>query len=112
MQNEQCGICWNLKFDKKGKKTHIIENQPHDFAPMDYCLKCKNPKYDQFGVFTHPDTIGDIKMKQQIITDHIFISGNENKYQRKRQKQKRILLLTGIGLLVGMTFVGLTSFIF
>jgi len=53
MQNEQCGICWDLKFDKQGKNTHGILNS-HDFSPFDFCQKCRQPKFDHDGFLTHP----------------------------------------------------------
>jgi len=82
MQNEQCGICWDLEFDKQGNKTHEELNKYlHDFITLDYCVKCRGPKFDQYGFQTHLDDYHDFMTTQNTGIAHKFISGIEAKYQ-------------------------------
>ena len=97
MQNEQCGKCWNLEFDKLGFKTHEELNKyPHSFVPLDYCIKCRKPKYDSYGFQTHPDEIRNLIPNQNINTSHKFISGIETKYQENKKRQKHVFAYIGI----------------
>ena len=112
MENEQCGICWNLKFDKEGNQTHVPNNQPHDFVPLDYCLKCQNPKYDQYGFPTHPKNAQDREMGTGSQKDHMFVSGIEEQYQRKQRKQKLKLIFTSLGVAGITTLIGFSGLFF
>jgi hypothetical protein len=106
MQNEQCGICWDLKFDKQGDKTHEeYKDYSHNFVPLDHCVKCKEPKYDLNGFQTHPNETHDFTKIHNNAKSHKFISGNLTKYQEK-QKRKKI-----VSTYIGITFitVGITS---
>ena len=39
MPNEQCGLCWDLEFYKKGNKTHEgFRKHNHDFVKFDYFI--------------------------------------------------------------------------
>jgi hypothetical protein len=96
MQNEQCGICWNLKFDKQGEQTHSDLKNFHNFVSLDYCVKCKEPKYNQEGVQTHCDEIFDVIFKQRSRISHKFISGIETEYQEKQRKKKHVFTFIGI----------------
>ena len=93
MQNEQCGICWNLKFDKKGKDTHG-KLHPHEFTPFDYCIECRQPKYDHRGFQTHLGT-HDFMWAHKGSSPHKFASALELKTKSKRKKQGIILLSVG-----------------
>lgn len=83
MQNEQCGICWDLKYDKQGKHTHGILNS-HDFSPFDFCLKCKQPKFDHDGFLTHPSIYDLTDSHKQ--NHHEFESAIEAKSTSGRKK--------------------------
>lgn len=96
MQNEQCGICWNLKFDKQGKYTHKGITNFHNFVSLDYCLKCKEPKYDQWGLQTHQDEIHDFLFAQNSKISHEFISGIQAENQEKQKKKKNVITFVGI----------------
>ena len=92
MQNQQCGKCWNLEFDRQGSKTHEkLDEYSHNFVPLDYCIKCRKPKYDSHGFQTHPDEIHDLMQNQNINTPHKFISGIETKDQKKRKGKDMFL---------------------
>ena len=95
MQNEQCGICWDLKYDKQGKQTHGILSS-HDFSPFDFCLKCRKPKFDHEGFLTHP-SIYDLN-DSHLQDHHEFISliGAKTNSGRK----KATYALSGITALV------------
>jgi hypothetical protein len=96
MQNEQCGICWDLEFDKQGDKTHEkLNRNSHNFAPLDYCVKCREPKYDPHGFQTHPDET-HFMQNQNISISHKFISGIETKYQKKKKRQRHTYAYMGI----------------
>ncbi len=112
MQNEQCGICWNLEFDKQGDKTHEdLYNHAHSFVPLDYCIKCREPKYDQCGFQTHPENTRDFMQNQNIGMPHKFISGIETKYQEKRKKKRHFLIYIGL-VLMGVTAITSVSNLF
>ena len=99
MQNEQCGRCWNLKFDRLGDKTHEdLKNDSHKFVPLDYCVKCKKLKYDQFGIPTHQDVIDEKKKKKSTRITHNFISAIETKSQEKKRKKRKVFRFLGFGL--------------
>ena len=87
MENEQCGLCWNLKFDNRGKATHGSENHPHDFIPFDFCLTCRRPQYDQFGIPTHDEKIKNLKDNPGGNT-HNFCSAIKKKSQEKKRTKK------------------------
>jgi hypothetical protein len=96
MENEQCGICWNLEFDKQGDKTHKKLNKySHNFVPLDYCIKCLRPKYDSYGFQTHLDKIHNFVQNQNISISHKFISGVESKYQEKKRRRKHVFSCIG-----------------
>jgi hypothetical protein len=96
MQNEQCGICWDLKFDKQGKQTHDDLNNFHSFVSLDYCVKCKEPKYNQWGFQTHSFGVNDLKIIQISSIAHEFISGIEAEYPEKQRKNKHVFAFIGI----------------
>jgi len=97
MQNEQCGICWNLEFDKQGDKTHkALSKNSHNFVPLDYCLKCREPKFDSHGYQTHPGETRDFMHTQQITKSHGFISGMKAMDQGKQKRQNRVFTYIGI----------------
>jgi len=111
LQNEQCGLCWDLEFDKLGKKTHEdITKHYHDFVPLDYCNLCKEPKFDQYGFQTHTPEICAIEEIQKKRKDHKFISGIETKYNQK--KKKRIFKYLGICLIGVVSTFGTMNLIF
>lgn len=113
MQNEQCGKCWNLKFDRQGDKTHKdLNKNSHDFVPLDYCVKCLEPKYSQFGHQTHPDETYDFMQTQNAGMSHEFISGIETKFQEHKRNQKYVLRFFGIGLIGIVSIAGLSSLFF
>ena len=91
MQNEQCGFCWDLKFDNRGKETHD-QKYPHDFIPIDYCEKCREPKYDSYRIQTHPENIRDFLKTSNMRINHEFNSGINAKSQEKKKRQKNILV--------------------
>lgn len=90
MQNEQCGICWDLKYDKQGKHTHGILNS-HDFSPFDFCQKCRQPKFDHDGFLTHPSIydLNDLHLEGR----HEFVSAIAAKTNTRR---KITLVISGI----------------
>ena len=89
MENEQCGICWNLKYDKKGQKTHRDLNvNSHTFVAMDYCVKCKKPEYNQFGIQTHPDEKHDFHQDKNSEKPHNFVSGIKTEFQEKKRRKR------------------------
>lgn len=90
MENEQCGVCWDLKFDNRGQETHD-QKSPHDFIPIDYCTKCREPKYDPHGIQTHTENIHDFFKPTNKIINHKFKSRIFAKSQEKEAKQKNIL---------------------
>ena len=108
MQNEQCGICWNLKFDKQGEKTHTDQNNFHNFVSLDYCIKCREPEYDQFGLATHQDKKYDFIQSPTSSISHEFISGIETKSVEKKRKKRSVfswigIVSFGIGLTVSLS---------
>jgi hypothetical protein len=112
MENEQCGICWNLEFDKQGDKTHRKLNKySHNFVPLDYCIKCRKPKYDSRGFQTHPDKIHNFVHNQNISISHEFISGIETKYQEKKKRQRHVFAYIGIMITVA-TIVSVSNLFF
>ncbi|MEJ2259042.1 MAG: hypothetical protein P8X78_00750 [Nitrosopumilaceae archaeon] len=60
-----------MKYDKQGKHTHGILNS-HDFSPFDFCLKCRQPKFDHDGFLTHPSIydLNDLHLEDP----HEFVS--------------------------------------
>jgi len=109
MQNEQCGLCWDLKFDKQGNKTHEL-NHRHDFIPLDYCEKCQEPKYDQYGLPTHPYNVHNFQEAQRMGLSHKFNSILEAKTKAKRRKHRTILAFIGVismGVATGYNFPNL-----
>lgn len=104
MQNEQCGICWDLKYDKQGRHTHGILNS-HDFAPFDFCLKCKQPKFDHDGFLTHP-SIYDLK-DFNLQNYHEFESAIASKTNAKRRKLS--FAISGITAIVISANIGLMN---
>ena len=105
MRNEQCGICWDLKFDKQGKTTHGILHS-HDFLPLDFCIKCRQPKFDHQGFLTHP-SVYDIR-DSKIETHHEFVSAINNKINSQKKK-KIIFLLVGIASIVATANINLIN---
>jgi hypothetical protein len=112
LENNQCGLCWDLEFDKQGKKTHEdLSKHYHDFVPLDYCIQCKTPKFDQYGFQTHTAEIDKIAKIQNNGKDHKFISGMESQY-RKQRKNRWIIRIVAVGLVGIVSTVGATSLIF
>lgn len=101
MQNEQCGICWNLKFDKKGNDTHGSLH-PHEFTPFDYCTECRQPKYDHHGFQTHLST-HNFMWAHKGSSPHKFVSALESEIKNKRRKQLIVLALGGISTIIAAT---------
>ena len=89
MQNEQCGICWDLKYDKQGRKTHGVLNS-HDFSPFDFCVKCKEPKFDHQGFVTHRS---EFDLEHSDSTHHAFVSSIKAK--KISQKRKTVVFTIG-----------------
>lgn len=102
MENEQCGQCWGLKFDNQGKETHN-QKYIHDFISIDYCVNCKKPKYDSFGIQTHPENIYDYLTSNKK-DNHKFYSRINAEYIEMKRKQKNILVYFTI-LFSGVTAV-------
>jgi len=94
MSNEQCGMCWDLKFDKNGNQTHGLKH--HDFIPLDYCAKCGKPQYDQYGQLTHPYVVHDFSQVQIIGLPHKFISTIKERTKGKKQKHRKFLAFIGM----------------
>lgn len=93
MENEQCGICWNLKYNKQGEKTHSDRNENfHNFVSMDYCVKCKKPEYNQFGIQTHPEEKNDFSKNKSLEKSHKFISGIQTEYQENKRRKRNVFL--------------------
>ena len=88
MQNEQCGICWDLKYDKQGNHTHGTLNS-HDFSPFDFCLKCRQPKFDHDGFLTHP-SIYDLD-HLNLENHHEFVSSFTRKINSRRKKMTLVV---------------------
>ena len=110
LQNEQCGICWKLKVDKYGKQTHGLMHS-HDFTPFDFCIKCKQPKFDHQGFLTHPSQY-DLLGEQSVILDHEF-SSSINTIEMSRKKKRRIILaVTGTTFLVIAPVVNVINLFF
>ena len=95
MQNEQCGICWELKYDKQGRETHGVLRQ-HDFSPFDFCVKCKEPKFDHQGFLTHPS---EFDLNESFSLHHVFVSSINTKNNSQKRK-KLIFTLDGIASIV------------
>jgi hypothetical protein len=112
MPNEQCGLCWDLEFDKKGNKTHEdFRKHHHDFVKFDYCLQCREPKFDQYGFQTHTAEIDEMLDIQKAGKDHNFISGIETK--RKKQKLKyHFLEFFGFGIIGVFSTIGILNLFF
>ena len=94
MQNEQCGICWELKYDKQGRETHGVLHQ-HDFSPFDFCAKCKEPKFDHQGFLTHPS---EFDLKNSTL-HHLFVSSIYTKNNSLKRK-KLIFTLGGVASII------------
>jgi len=108
MQNEQCGLCWDLKFDRYGTRTHDLKRTsdfiPHNFTPLDYCVRCRKPEYDPHGLPTHPYIAHNFQESQKYGLSHKFNSASEDKTKTKRQKRRIILACFGVSS-VGITTV-------
>ena len=105
MPNEKCGLCWDLEFDKKGNKTHEgFRKHYHDFVKFDYCLQCKEPKFDQDGFQTHTAEIDELLDIQNTGKDHKFISGVEAQQRLKQKIQYRFFGLCVVGIFSTMVF--------
>ncbi|MBA4453971.1 MAG: hypothetical protein ACO2Y5_06140 [Nitrosopumilaceae archaeon] len=91
MQNEQCGICWDLKYDKQGKSTHGVLH-PHDFSPIDFCAKCKEPKFDHQGFLTHRS---EFDLNTSTSKHHVFVSST-NAINNSQKRKKLVFALGGI----------------
>lgn len=111
MQNEQCGLCWDLKFDNRGNKTHDLKHL-HVFTPFDYCAKCRESKYDSYGIPTHPKNKHDFLDTQHTQTNHKFVSGIKAMDQEKKRKQRNVLVYIGIVSFCVSTIVTLPNFFF
>lgn len=112
LQNNQCGLCWDLEFDKQGKKTHEDgKRHYHDFVLLDYCIQCKAPKFDQYGFQTHTTEIDKIIKIHNNRKNHKFISRIESQYRKKR-KHIWIIRIVGFGLIGIISTVGAISLIF
>ena len=94
MQNEQCGKCWNLKFDRTGEKTHNQNKNSHNFVPLDYCEKCLVLEFDQNGIPTHINKDDKLQINGKKIT-HKFTSANARKVQKKKRKRIVFRLIGG-----------------
>ena len=113
MQNEQCGKCWNLEFDKQGDKTHEESNKYwHSFVPLDYCIKCQKSKYDSYGFQTHSEKTHSFMQNQNIGTSHKFISGIKSKFQEKKKKQRPVFANIGIMTTEIIIIVGVLNLFF
>lgn len=97
LQNEQCGLCWDLEFDKQGKRTHKNTTKHyHDFVLLDYCIYCKEPKFDQYGFQTHTAEVDALLEIQNTRKNHKFISGIEAQKNQKK-KMKKLVKYFGLG---------------
>lgn len=95
MQNEQCGICQELEFDKTENKTHTDQKKyEHDFVPLDWCAKCDEPQYDSDGIETHPSKYFPNEMS---FADHDFVSRTEAEHHENREKRKETATYVGVG---------------
>jgi len=112
MENEQCGICWNLKYDKQGDHTHRDRTNFHEFVSLDFCVKCNKPKYDQSGFQTHYNEICDFIPFGNSRISHKFISGIQAKYQEKQRRKKNIFTAIGIVSLGAVLTVSLSNLFF
>ncbi|MGD8708374.1 MAG: hypothetical protein PVI88_06790, partial [Nitrosopumilaceae archaeon] len=92
------------KYDKQGKHTHGVLNS-HDFAPFDFCLKCKQPKFDHGGFLTHP-SIYDLN-DSHLQDHHEFESAIAAKTNSKRRKIS--FAISGITAIVISANVSLTN---
>ncbi len=90
MQNEQCGFCWDLKFDNQGNDTHDLKYL-HDFTPIDYCTICSKSKYDTNGIPTHPEGKSNFSDSQNNQITHKFVSGINTKHDETNRKKKNVL---------------------
>ncbi|MDH3678163.1 MAG: hypothetical protein OEQ12_07680 [Nitrosopumilus sp.] len=106
MQNEQCGKCWDFEFDKKGNKTHDLRKDYHNFVPLDFCILCKETKFDQYGFQTHTTKTHIISEIQKMEKDHKFVSGIETQYRNKRRRKNRFLVcfvvFVGVSITAGL----------
>lgn len=109
MQNEQCGICWDLKLDKKGRQTHGLLHS-HDFTPFDYCTKCKKPKFDNDGFLTHPNRY-ELTTEESLLLDHEFFSARYAKEMSKRKRRKTIIAISGTVTVVIAPIVNVLQFV-
>ena len=101
MENEQCGICWNLKFDKQGGYTHRDLKNFHNFVSLDYCLKCNEPKYDQSGFPTHSRRKNESIPLGNSRKSHRFISGIQAEIHKKQRKKKRVFtIIVSVGVVL------------
>ncbi len=113
LENEQCGICWNLKFDKQGDKTHgDLNKNSHNFVPLDYCVKCSEPKYTQFGFQTHTDEINGLMQMQTMVISHRFISGIEANFQEEKRKKRNVFTFIGMASMGAALIVSISNLIF
>ncbi len=105
MSNEQCGICWELKYDNQGNHTHGPLH-PHDFSPFDFCLNCKEPKFDNHGFLTHPSIYDVDSTKPPSCSNFVSsIHAKDNSQKRK----KIIFAFTGISSVVATVNSSLMS---
>ena len=103
MRNEQCGICWNLKFDKLGRQTHGVLHY-HDFSPFEFCLVCKEPKFDQEGFLTHRSVFD---LNDSALDDfHEFVS---EAYSKTTWRRKVALAMTGIVSVIAAANTGIMN---
>ena len=112
MENEQCGICWNLKFDKQGGYTHIDLKNFHNFVSLDYCLKCREPKYDHHGFQTHPNELNNFFSTQSIEISHNFISGIEAKHRKEQKRHRHFFTYIGIASATIALITGISNLFF
>lgn len=80
-----------MKFDNRGNNTHD-QKQTRDFTTLDYCVRCKEPKFDSYGNKTHAQNDSDFLNFPNIRKNHKFISGINAKNNEKKRKQKNIPL--------------------
>jgi hypothetical protein len=111
LQNEQCGICWDLKLDKQGELTHNDLKNFHDFVSLDFCVKCNESKYNQWGFQTHSFRTNNLKIIKISKISHEFVSGIEVEYREKQRKNKHIFTFIGI-MSIGLTITASLSNLF
>jgi len=108
VQKEQCGICQELEFDKKGNETHANSSKyTHEFVSNDWCAKCGESQYDSEGIETHPSKYFP---NQESFADHDFISGIDAEFRENRERGKEIAMYVGVGLAGIAAFASVLSF--